>query len=253
MVHFETMPKICSSRWQHHEYGSKLMLSGLLVVDKPIGWSSMDVVRHVRRAAGGVKTGHAGTLDPLATGVVICCLGKATKLVPRLMDLQKVYETQIDLSAFTVTDDLEGPREDVDVEVVPDVPVIAQALRPLIGWIDQKPPAYSAIHVKGQRSYRLARRGEHVDLPTRKVRVDSIELVDYTWPTLTLTITCGKGTYIRSIARDLGVALGTGGHLSRLRRTRVGGFDLSIAVTDQRLKKPITEIDLVDPDQYLTS
>jgi len=228
---------------------SKPKLFGLLVVDKPVGHSSMDVVRRVRRAAGGAKTGHAGTLDPLATGVVICCLGRATKLVESLMALPKIYQTQIDLSAFTRTDDREGEREQITVNSAPGRSDIDHALATMIGQIEQRPPAFSAVHVNGQRAYKLARKGQQVDIPMRTVRIDAIDLLNYDWPYLDLRITCGRGTYIRSIARDLGVQLGTGGHLSSLRRTAVGNFDLQSAVTFDRLDQPITQGDLLDPPQ----
>ena len=222
---------------------------GLLVVDKPIGWSSMDVVRRVRRAAGRAKTGHAGTLDPLATGVVICCLGRATRCVVRLMDLTKVYETRVDLSAFTTTDDREGERDVVDVAQPPSEAQVREAVGRFVGHIEQRPPAFSAVHIGGRRAYKLARRGEVVDMPVRTVRVDAIEVLAYAWPELSLRITCGKGTYIRSIARDLGQTLGTGGHLSALRRTAVGSYGLSLAVDAARLEQPIGADDLLPMPQ----
>lgn len=220
-------------------------LNGLLVVDKPLGWSSMDAVRRVRGAAGGAKVGHGGTLDPLATGVVICCLGKGTKCVEHLMGLTKVYEAAIDLSAFTATDDREGEREEVVIDVPPDEEALRLALGGFVGMIEQKPPMFSAIHVDGQRAYKMARRGEQVEMPTRTVRVDAVELLRYEWPIADVRITCGRGTYIRSIARDLGVRLGTGGHLAALRRTAVGEYDLAMAVDEQRLQSPIEVNDLL--------
>jgi len=221
--------------------------SGLLVVDKPVGLSSMDVVRRVRRAAGGVKTGHAGTLDPLATGVVICCLGQATRCVGQLMDLAKTYETQVDLSAFTSTDDREGERELVTVSQPPSESVLRDALEQFVGWIEQRPPAYSAVHVNGQRAYKLARSGQEVSLEARPVRIDRIELLAYEWPIAALRVVCGKGTYIRSLARDLGKALGTGGHLASLRRTAVGPYDVQMAVTLDDLPSPLEQRHLLDP------
>jgi len=220
-------------------------MHGLLVVDKPRGWTSMDAVRRVRRAADGAKTGHAGTLDPLATGVVVCCLGRATKCVPHLMGLTKIYETQVDLSAFTETDDLEGERTEVPVGAPPAEAAIRAALDGFVGDHRQRPPAHSAVHVGGRRAYQRARRGETFELPERIVRIDAIDLLGYEWPMLDLRITCGKGTYIRSIARDLGGHLGTGGHLSDLRRTAVGAYDLSLAVGPQRLEEPIAQADLL--------
>ena len=220
-------------------------LDGLFVVDKPIGWSSMDVVRRVRRAAGGAKTGHAGTLDPLATGVVICCLGRATRAVETLMGMTKVYETQMDLSAFTVTDDREGDRQPVAVDTAPDASALRRALDQFQGQIQQTPPAHSAVHVDGRRAYQLARRGQAVELSPRTVHIERIELLDYHWPMVGLRVVCGRGVYIRSLARDLGKALNTGGHLAALRRTAIGLYDLSMAADAARLEQPITPSDLL--------
>lgn len=223
----------------------KKPLCGLLVVDKPLGWSSMAAVRHVRRAAGGAKTGHAGTLDPLATGVVICCVGKATRSVPALMGMTKIYDAKVDLSAFTTTDDREGEREEIAVALPPPEAQLREALTHFLGEVLQTPPAFSAVHVNGKRAYKLARAGKPVEIQPRTVRIDAIELLAYAWPLVDLRITCGKGTYIRSLARDLGKALGTGGHLAALRRLAVGEYDLSKAVTAERLKSPITQDDLL--------
>lgn len=223
----------------------KQALSGLLVVDKPLGWSSMDVVRRVRRAAGGARTGHCGTLDPLATGVVVCCLGSATRAVERLMGMAKCYEAGVDFSAFTTTDDREGPRTEVDVASPPDEAALREALARFVGVIQQVPPAFSAVHVAGKRAYKLARQGKEVVIQPRAVRVDGIALLSYTWPIARLRVDCGKGTYIRSLARDLGKAMGTGGHLESLRRTAVGEYDLAKAVGEERLRLPITQADLL--------
>lgn len=220
-------------------------LCGLIVVDKPIGLSSMDVVRRVRRAAGGAKVGHAGTLDPLATGVVICCLGKATRAVEALMGLPKVYDARVDLSAFTTTDDLEGPRDEVTVVEPPTREAVDAACGRFVGVIEQRPPAFSAVHVDGQRAYKLARRGEAVDIPIKRVRIDAVEVLGYAWPMLEVRVRCGRGTYIRSLARDLGVALGTGGHLAALRRTAVGPYTLAGAAPIERCEQPITQADLL--------
>jgi len=211
------------------------------VVDKPLGMSSMGVVRRVRGAAGFCKTGHAGTLDPLATGVVICCLGKATKCVSRLIADTKIYETVVDLAAFTNTDDREGEREEVVVDQLPTRDQISAVLTQFLGAITQRPPIYSAIHIGGQRAYKLARRGDVVQMPEREVMIHGIDLLDYTWPDLSLKITCGKGTYIRSLGRDIGKALGTGGHLASLRRTAVGAYTLDCAVDIDRLEGPILQ------------
>lgn len=215
------------------------------MVDKPIGMSSMGVVRRVRRAAGGVKTGHAGTLDPLATGVVICCLGKATRCVEQLMGLPKVYEAQVDLSAFTTTDDREGERSEVAVAPPPTQAQVEQACAAFVGAIQQRPPIFSAIHVEGKRAYKLARQGKAVDMPLRTVHVHAVELLAYDWPIAAVRVRCGRGTYIRSLARDLGAHLGTGGHLASLRRTAVGPYTLAEAVTIERCEQPIAQADLL--------
>jgi tRNA pseudouridine55 synthase len=227
--------------------------SWLLVVDKPLGWSSMDVVRRVRRATGLKRVGHAGTLDPLATGVVVVCLGRATKLVERLMGLPKTYEADVDLSAFTATDDREGQVQPLDIgpAALPDAAAIHAILPRFIGEVQQRPPAHSAIKVAGQRAYALARRGETVELPARTVRIDAIDVLDYAWPILSIRVACGRGTYIRSLARDLGVALHTGGHLAVLRRTAIGPFTLDRAVTERDLAAALSPHHLLDPAQCL--
>jgi len=236
---------------------TRMGYDGLLLVDKPVGLSSMDVVRRLRRGIdlprkgpGKLRIGHAGTLDPLATGLLLICLGKATKLVEQLMGQGKVYQAVIDLSAFTTTDDMEGERDPIAVEQPPDLAAIEQALSRFCGVIDQKPPPYSAVHVNGQRAYKLARSGQIVDMPVKQVRIDSIDVLAYSWPQLTVRIACGRGTYIRSIARDLGVMLGTGGHLASLRRTAIGRFTVEqakpLAVFEQ---EPLRPGDLLMMDQ----
>lgn len=226
-------------------------LHGLLVIDKPLGWSSMDVVRKVRYAAGKrsgrgkQKVGHAGTLDPLATGVLVMCLGRATKQVERLMGQAKVYEAAIDLSAFTASDDAEMPREEVVVETPPTLEQIDAALVQQTGLIEQVPPNFSAVHVGGRRAYKMARQGEQFKLRSREVRVDAIECLSYTWPRLEVRIACGRGTYIRSIARDLGGLLGTGGHLIALKRTAVGDYTIDRAYPMGGLESGLEQGDLL--------
>jgi len=214
-------------------------LHGLQIVDKPVGISSMDVVRRVRRAAGNCKTGHAGTLDPLAGGVLICCLGKATKAVDQLMGQTKVYQATVDLSAYSTTDDAEGERESVEVEQPPSADDVRRALDRLTGEIEQTPPAYSAIKVGGRRAYQLARAGQEVAIKSRIVRIDSIVIDRYAFPELAITVTCGKGTYIRSLARQIGEALHTGGYLTALRRTAIGDYTIDRAVTLDDLPQPM--------------
>ena len=218
---------------------------GLIVMDKPIGCSSMDVVRRVRRAAGGARTGHAGTLDPLASGVLICCLGKATRCVDQLMDQTKVYAATVDLSALSATDDAEGELEVVEVSTPPTAAAVRTALDGLTGEIEQVPPVYSAIKVHGKRAYKLARRGEQVTMPPRMVRVDRIEMDRFEWPKLDITVTCGKGTYIRSLGRQIGAALGAGGYLTALRRTAIGDHTIERSVRLDDLPEVLTEGDLI--------
>jgi len=226
-------------------------LCGIVVIDKPEGMSSFGVVARVRRRARGAKTGHAGTLDPLATGILVLALGRATRSIELLMATDKRYRTEVDLSAFTTTDDCEGKRDEIIVASTPTEADIRAALAAFHGTVLQKPPAFSAIKIAGQRSYRLARAGAPPDIPARPVRIDSVELLRYAWPIAELDIRCGKGTYIRSIARDLGVALGTGGHCRTLRRTAVGPFDETSARSIDALPDPLTQSDLIGLDAAL--
>lgn len=218
-------------------------LNGVLVIDKPLGLSSAAVCRAVRRATGGAKVGHAGTLDPLASGVLVVCLGKATKAVDRLMAGEKAYRAEVDLAAFSTTDDMEGEATPVTPRTTPDLGAIERACAAMVGEVMQSPPAFSAVHIDGERAYRMARRGEleaSVDappLPARPVVIHAIEALSYEWPALSIDVRCGKGTYIRSIARDLGRALGTGGRLSGLRRTRVGPYTIDDAITMEALER----------------
>jgi len=220
-------------------------VAGILVIDKPAGRSSMAVVAEVRRRAGGVRTGHAGTLDPLATGVLVLGLGAATKQIDVFMGTDKAYRTRIDLSAFTTTDDREGEREQVEVSEPPEQAAIEAALEPFRGTIQQAPPAYSAIKVGGKRAYRLARGGAPPEIPPRTVIVHSLRLMSYDWPIVELSLRCGKGFYVRSLARDLGRALGTGGHCVEIRRTAVGPFTLADAITLDALPAPLTQAALL--------
>lgn len=220
-------------------------ISGLYIVNKPVGISSMGVVKRVRWCAEGCKTGHAGTLDPLASGVLICCLGKATKLVESLMGLPKTYETEIDLSAFTVTDDAEAPREAVTPVQIPEQEAVDSALQQFIGVIKQRPPAYSACKINGKPAYARARAGEAVEVPVKEVRIDAIECLNYAWPLLSLRVHCGRGTYIRSLARQIGEALGTGGYLRSLVRTAVGPYTLEQAVDLDDVPEPLSEEQLI--------
>lgn len=225
--------------------------NGLLVIDKPLGWTSMGVCKKVRwlLVQGGakkkVKVGHAGTLDPLATGVLVVLVGKATKLQDRYMAGEKEYVADIDLAHFSTTDDREGDRTVVELGELPSRDDVERACRTFVGEIAQRPPAYSAMKVDGKRAYKLARQGEEIELKARPVVIHEIGVVEYAYPRLVLDVRCGKGTYIRSLARDLGETLGTGGMLDGLRRTRVGEWGIDRARTIESLPEPMTEKDLI--------
>jgi tRNA pseudouridine55 synthase len=207
------------------------VLDGVINLDKPAGLSSARVVGRVKRLLPrGTKIGHAGTLDPFATGVLLLLVGKATKSCERLMGERKGYEAAIKLGARTATDDLESAEQPVAVDVPPSQEEFRRAVEKFVGAIEQRPPAYSAMKVGGQRAYKLARGGQTVDIAPRTVQVYSADLIEYAWPIARVRIECGRGTYIRAIARDLGEALGTGGYLTELRRTFVGGYRVEEAV-----------------------
>lgn len=227
-------------------------VSGVMIVEKPVGVSSARAVAIVKRRAGGVRTGHAGTLDPLATGVLVIALGKATKIIDRLMNLSKRYRTAIDLSAFTSTDDAEGERQEIEpAGGPPSSEAVEAVLASFQGEIMQRPPNYSAIKVGGHRAYRLSRQGRPPDLAARSVVVYSIALKRYAWPIVEVEVHCGKGFYVRSLARDLGKALGVGGHCAALRRTAVGPFDESMAVGLDALPDQLTAGDVISTDRAL--
>lgn len=197
---------------------------GLLNLYKPVGWTSRDAVNRVQRQVRPVKVGHAGTLDPLACGVLLTCLGPATRLVEHLHRLPKRYRATFLLGRHTPCDDLELPPVELPNAPVPDPQALRDALPGFLGEIDQVPPAYSAVKRGGEKSYDLARRGVAVELEPRRVRIDSVEVVEYAYPCLTLDIRCGAGVYIRSLGRDLAATLGTVAVMSALERTEVGPF-----------------------------
>ncbi|MEO6435011.1 MAG: tRNA pseudouridine(55) synthase TruB [Tepidisphaeraceae bacterium] len=229
-------------------------MNGFINLDKPSGISSARAVDQVKRLLPRkTKIGHAGTLDPFATGVLVLLIGQATRQCERLMDARKQYEAIVKFGFSTATDDLESPEEAftktgpfspapscLNAPGYMQMPVLGeqvQAVLPrFIGDIQQRPPAFSAMKVRGQRAYKLAREGEDVKLEPRTVRVYGIEPLDFAWPLLRLRIDCGRGTYVRAIARDLGEALGVGGYLTQLRRTRVGDFGIEQAITLDRLR-----------------
>ncbi|HKI31076.1 MAG TPA: tRNA pseudouridine(55) synthase TruB [Gemmataceae bacterium] len=206
-------------------------IHGLLAIDKPGGMTSRDALdRALSWFPRGTKAGHTGTLDPLATGVLVLCLGAATRLTEYVQDMGKTYRAGVRLGARSDTDDADGTVALADVAVPPDGAAVEEALRAFVGEIEQVPPAYSAAKVSGQRAYDLARRGRQVTLEARRVRVHGIDVLACDYPRLEIEVRCGKGTYIRSLARDLGERLGCGGYVETLRRMRVGPFRVEEAV-----------------------
>lgn len=199
--------------------------SGLLLLDKPVGISSRDAIDKAQRwFSKGAAMGHAGTLDPLASGLLVVCLGWTTRLVEYVQDLGKVYRAVFFMGARSATDDSEGPIEPVPDAVEPTAAQVEIALTSFQGQIEQVPPNHSAAWVDGKRAYKLARKGREVAIAPRKVHVKEICLEEYSYPRIRLKIDCGKGTYIRSIARDLGNLLGTGAYVEALDRVSIGGF-----------------------------
>ncbi len=208
---------------------------GLMIVDKPVGPTSHKIVSLVRRGTGVRKVGHAGTLDPRASGVLVLCLGSATRLSEFLSTSSKRYEAVITFGASTQTYDSEGPVVRRS-ESVPSLEELQAVLPEFRGEIEQVPPPYSAIKVKGEKAYKLARSGKEVNLDPRKVIIHYLEVLKYQPPDLVLDIECTAGTYIRSLAHDLGERISTGAHLANLRRTKAGPFTLEDAIPLPKLE-----------------
>lgn len=212
-------------------------MEGLINFNKPAGRNSTKCVGDVKRLLPRkTKIGHAGTLDPFATGVLLMMVGKATRQCESLMGQPKQYEATVKFGATTATDDIESPEEPVESAKPPAIEAIEAALKGFVGDILQTPPSFSALKIGGKRAYDLARMGKPIQPQPRTVRVYGIELIEYDWPTLRLRIDCGRGTYIRAIARDLGHQLGVGGYLTQLHRTRVGAYSATDAVTLEQIK-----------------
>jgi tRNA pseudouridine55 synthase len=212
---------------------------GIVVVDKPAGWTSHDVVAKVRRLAGTRKVGHGGTLDPMATGVLILGIGRATRLLGHLALHDKEYDATIRLGRATTTDDAEGEPIGADAEAEArtiEDSEIATAMRGLTGAIEQVPSSVSAIKVDGVRAYQKARAGEAVELKPRSVTVAAFDVVERRGTDIDVHVTCSTGTYVRALARDLGTALGVGAHLTALRRTRSGPYPIEQARTIEVLE-----------------
>lgn len=210
----------------------------LLLINKPLGWTSFDVVNKLRYKLKIKKIGHAGTLDPLATGLLIICTAKMTKRIEEFMGLEKEYTGTFVIGQTTPSFDLETEvTQPVDISSVTEVS-IKNAAQLLTGTISQLPPAHSAIKVGGKRAYKFARQGKEVELKPREVEVSEFEIISVVLPMINFRIVCSKGTYIRSLARDLGESLGVGAYLSQLCRTRIGSFKLEDAVSVEDVNPP---------------
>lgn len=217
----------------------------VLMIDKPLEWTSFDVVNKIRQSLRHhlgiqkIKVGHAGTLDPLATGLVIVCTGKATRQISQFQDLEKGYHATIRLGATTPSYDLET---EVDTTYPWDHitrPMVEQVLLQFTGEMEQLPPIFSAKSVAGKRAYELARKGKSVELKTQHIQIHSIKILSYEPPDLSIAVVCSKGTYIRSLARDIGAGLESGAHLTGLRRTRIGPYHVEDAMSLKNFVKKI--------------
>jgi tRNA pseudouridine55 synthase len=219
----------------------------VLLFDKPLDWTSFSVVNKVRYLlcrklnVKKLKVGHAGTLDPKATGLVVLCTGKATKNIDAIQSDQKEYIATLKLGATTPSFDLESEEDTFFETSHITKELISEALKGFIGEIDQVPPIFSAIKVNGKRAFDYARGGHELEMKARKVLIDKIEIVDFELPLLTLKIVCGKGTYIRSLANDIGQSLGSGAYLIGLRRTRIGNLDVDKAWSIEDFEKHVKQ------------
>lgn len=231
----------------------------ILKVDKPLHWTSFDVVRRIRgvlRRRHGIKrfkVGHAGTLDPLATGVMLICTGRATKLINDLQAGMKEYVATIRLGATT-------PSHDLETEIDSTAPTdhltradVEEALRGFVGTIEQVPPVFSAVKVDGKRAYKFARRGEAPELKAKTIEIRELELLDCSLPDVRVRVLCGKGTYIRSLARDLGATLGVGAHLTALRRTRVGSASIYDCLTAPEMLDFLNAVEIELPQEQISN
>lgn len=228
----------------------------IICIDKPLTWTSFDAVKRVRGALlrrmgiRKLKVGHAGTLDPLATGVMIICTGRATKRIDSLQHGVKEYVADLALGATTPSFDLETkidatyPTEHITREAV------EVALKQFLGRIEQVPPSYSACKIDGRRAYDMARKGQEVELKPKVLVIDEIELLDFAPDAIRIRVVCSKGTYIRALARDIGRALGSGAHLTGLRRTRVGDITIDRCLSVEAAAQMIAEAPIEYPDDF---
>lgn len=224
-----------------------LFEGAVVSVNKPLGWSSFQLLSKFRYSAcrylgvKKLKVGHAGTLDPLATGVVVLCTGKKTKLIESIQSTTKEYIANIRLGATTPSFDMETEIDNVYYYKHITKDMLIECLNNFIGEIDQIPPVFSAVKVNGKRSYSLARNGETVDLKAKKVRIYDIQLLESDMPDIKIKISCGKGTYIRSMARDIGKALNSGAYLTGLVRTKVSDYTLDKSVSIENIDEWLTD------------
>jgi tRNA pseudouridine55 synthase len=220
---------------------------GILNLNKPASWTSRDVVNRVQRLAGRVKAGHAGTLDPLATGVLVVCVGPATRLIEYIQRMPKRYRGTFLLGRTSDTEDIEGQVCPLEGAAEPSIQQLEAVLPRFVGEMEQVPPAYSALKVQGRRAYALARGGHNVSLQPRKIVIHQLRLVHYQYPEFTLEIGCGSGTYIRSLGRDVATELGTGAVMSALVRTAIGPLELDDAVELETLTQANLSTKLLSP------
>ena len=229
-------------------------MDGIINLNKPAGITSARAVARVKRLLPkGTKIGHAGTLDPFATGILLLLVGRATKLCEALMDQPKQYDATVFLGATTATDDPESPAiawpaAPSKRDAHPSLQDVSKVLSEYKGQITQIPPVFSALRINGRRAYDLARRGTPPVMVARPVMVYDIQLIDYSFPELRLRVGCGRGTYIRSLARDIGATLDVGGHLPQLQRTRIGQFGIASAKSLDNLSAQTLESDLIPLD-----
>ena len=225
-------------------------MNGIILIDKPVGWTSFDVVAKIRsliraetsnskttvsKKRHKTKVGHAGTLDPLATGLLIVLVGDATKKQSEFMKKDKTYEVEMKLGETSTTGDEEGKKTKSSKQRVVNQKELQDVISKFVGKIDQVPPSYSAVKVNGQRAYKLARAGKEVKIEPRKIEIYEITVVDYIYPTVQFTARVSSGTYIRSLVEDIGRTLGVGAYMTTLRRTEIGEFSLKNAISAETL------------------
>ncbi len=217
-------------------------MHGIYSIYKPKGWTSNDVVMKVKKITGEKKVGHAGTLDPLAEGVLVIAVGREfTKQINSIVKKEKEYIAEVKLEENSTTDDEEGEKTQIEVKNQPELEEVKNVLPKFLGDILQMPPKFSAVKVRGKEAYKRARGGEKFRLGERQVEIKEIQTLGYSWPILKIRVTTGSGTYIRSLARDIGEELSTGGYLASLQRVRVGDFNIEDSISVEDFEKKLKE------------